>query len=465
MSAVRTTPPPPGPVRRAELPAAVERTLPNGLRVIAFEQRTGPKARGTPLIAAQLISTLGSAAEDEARAGAASLCAALLTHGTATLDATAFAQAVDALGARIDASAGADATVVSVSATTPAFAAAFALMRDAVFAPAFAAGEFERLRTKAIGDLALTYSNPSALARLVTNRVAYGGAPYGHPISGTKTTLAGLTREDIVAYANRTLRPERAILVIGGDIAVDAAFALAERTFGPWQPAPPSANGVRAGAPPPPRAHVTIVDKPDAGRTALIAGRLAVARTDPDFLPATVATAVLSGYSGRLNREIRVKRGLSYGAGAQLIARRDSGLFLASTLIDHTKVDEATTVVLETLEALAAGAPDAVELERRKATLIGGFYRGIETTDGIVGTLGEYALYSLPLRDLDDYVPHIEATSAEAVRAATAAYFAHDAFVVLVGNESIFGDAIRAAHPHVDVVPFSELDLASADLR
>ena len=78
MSAVRTTPPPPGPVRRAELPAAVERTLPNGLRVIAFEQRTGPKARGTPLIAAQLISTLGSAAEDEARAGAASLCAALM---------------------------------------------------------------------------------------------------------------------------------------------------------------------------------------------------------------------------------------------------------------------------------------------------------------------------------------------------------------------------------------------------
>jgi len=465
VTAVRTTPPPPGPVRRAELPVAAERRLANGLRVIAFEQRTGPKARGTPLIAAQLLSTLGAANEDASRAGVAALCAALLTQGTQTHDATAFAQAVDSLGARIDASAGADATVVSVSATTPAFAAAFALMRDVVGAPAFAASEFERLRTKAIGDLALTYSNPSALARLVTNRVAFGSAPYGHPISGTRTTLAALTRDDIVAYAARTLRPERAILVIGGDITTADAFALAEATFGGWQPAAPSANGVHPDAPPAPRARVVVVDKPDAGRTALVAGRIAIARTDPSFISATVATAVLSGYSGRLNREIRVKRGLSYGAGAQLIARREPGVFIASTLIDHTKVDEATTVTLDVLQQLATTAPDDAEMERRKATLIGGFYRGIETTDGIVGTLGEYALYGVPLGDLQDYVPQIEATSGEAVRAATAASFAPDPFVVLVGNASVFIEAIRSAHADVTVIPFAELDLARPELR
>jgi zinc protease len=462
---VIATPPLPGPVRRAELPFAVERTLANGLRVIAFRQRTGPKARGTPLIAAQLVSTLGAANEDASRAGVASLFTSLLTQGTTTHDATAFAQAVDALGARVDASAGADATVVSVSATTPAFPAAFALMRDAVCTPAFAASEFERLRTKAIGDLALTYSNPSALARLVTNRVAFGDAPYGHPISGTKTTLAALTRDDVVAYAARTLRPERTILVLGGDITTDEAFALAEQTFGAWNPAGPSANGAHAAAAPAPRARVVIVDKPDAGRTALVAGRIAIARTDPAFISATVATAVLSGYSGRLNREIRVKRGLSYGASAQLIARREPGLFLASTLIDHAKVGEATAVTLDVLEQLATTAPDDVEMERRKATLIGGFYRGIETTDGIVGTLGEYALYGLPLGDLHDYVPRIEATSGEAVRAVTAASFAPDAFVVLVGNAATFGAAIRAVHADVTVIPFAELDLAAAGLR
>jgi zinc protease len=104
-------------------------------------------------------------------------------------------------------------------------------------------------------------------------------------------------------------------------------------------------------------------------------------------------------------------------------------------------------------------------MERRKATLIGGFYRGIETTDGIVGTLGEYALYGVPLGELQDYVPQIEATGGEAVRATTAAYFAPDPFVVLVGNASVFIDAIRVAHADVSVIPFADLDLAHPDLR
>jgi zinc protease len=104
-------------------------------------------------------------------------------------------------------------------------------------------------------------------------------------------------------------------------------------------------------------------------------------------------------------------------------------------------------------------------MDRRKATLIGSFYRGIETTDGIVGTLGEYALYGVPLGELQDYVPHIEATGGEAVRAATAAYFAPDPFVVLVGNASIFVEAIRARHSEVSVIPFAELDLSLPTLR
>src|SRR6202012_3556742 len=93
---------------------------------------------------------------------------------------------------------------------------------------------------------------------------------------------------------------------------------------------------------PAPSARVVIVDKPDAGRTAILIGRVGIERRSPSYAAGVVATAVLSGYSGRLNQEVRVKRGLSYGAGAQLLARREPGLFLASTLIDHAKVGEAT---------------------------------------------------------------------------------------------------------------------------
>jgi zinc protease len=197
-----------GPPRSATLPAPRERTLDNGLRVVAFEQRA------LPLIAAQLVVRCGGAAEHEDEAGLSAFVAALLTQGTTQRDALALAQASDALGARLEAVSGYDASLVSVSATTPAFPAAFALLDEIVRQPSFAPAEVERVRTKSISDLALTYANPSALARLVAQRVAYAGAPYGHPLAGTQATLAALTRERAAWFHERFYRPDDAVLVI-----------------------------------------------------------------------------------------------------------------------------------------------------------------------------------------------------------------------------------------------------------
>jgi zinc protease len=456
-------PPSPGAPHRAELPTPVERTLGNGLRVIAFRQRTGPKALGVPLIAAQLLLGGGGAAESEAEAGLASLTASLITQGTATRSAVEIAQTIDGLGARIDASSGYDATVIAVSATTPIFPAAFALFDEIVRRPAFAADEVERVREKAIGDLALTYSNPSALARLVAQRVAYAAAPYGHPLAGTAETLATIDRERTAAFHARFVRPDNATLIVGGDIAVEDAFALVERQFGDWH-APSAALPVPIPfAAPAPTPRVVIVDKPDAGRTAIIAGRIGIARKDPSYVTGVVATAVLSGYSGRLNQEVRVKRGLSYGAGAQLIARREPGVFFASTLVDHGKVVEATGVVLETLRGIAAEAIPQSEMVTRKATVSGTFSRTIETIDGIAGVLGELALYGVPLAELGEYLPRVEAVTPEEVRTFAAATIAADSFVVLVGDAGRFGEAIVGVHGDVVTIPFAQLDLSRAN--
>jgi zinc protease len=461
---VRSTPPPPGPPRSATLPVPSERILSSGLRVIAFTQRSGPKAMGVPLIAAQLLVRGGGSRESDAEAGLCALTASLLTTGTTTASALEIAQWIDELGARLDASSGFDASVVGVSATTPVFAQAFALFHDVIRYPAFAPAEVERIRTKTISDLGLTYSNPSALARLVANRVAYGASPYGHPLAGTAETLARLGREHVAAFHACWYRPDNAVLVIGGDIRTDDAFALVESVFGDWRP-PSVALLPRVSPPAPPaRPRVIAIDKPDAGRTAIIAGRIAISRNSPDYYAGIVATAVLSGYSGRLNQEIRVRRGLSYGAGAQLVTRHEPGMFLASTLVDHTKVVEAAGVVLATLESLATAPVDAGELAPRKETVTGAFYRGIETIDGIAGTLGEFALYDVPLADVQQYVARIAAIDAADVQRFARAYIAHDDFVVLVGNAVKFGAALRATDPAATIIPYDRLDLNRADL-
>ena len=451
-------PPSPGAPHRAKLPLPLERTLANGMRVIAFPQHSAPKAYAVPIVAAQMILRGGASAEGEAEAGLATLTTSLLTQGTANRSAVEIALAIDGLGARLDAASGYDASIVSLTALTHVFPDAFALLDEIVRRPSFPQAEVERVRAKAIGDLALSYSNPSALARFVAQRVAFASAPYGHPVAGTAETLATLDRERIVAFHAGCFRPDNATLIVGGDCDPAEAFALAERQFGDWS-APAAPLPVPApSTPPPPRSRVVIVDKPDAGRTAIVAGRVGIERRSAAYAAGVVATAVLSGYSGRLNQEVRVKRGLSYGAGAQLIARREPGLFLASTLVDHMKVGEAVAVVLDTLHGLAATPPDAAELVTRKATVSGGFSRSIETIDGIAGVLGELALYGVPLSELGDYLPEIEAVDPAMVQRFAAATF-EDLFIVLVGDARIFGAAIAAAHPDVTTIPLAQLDL------
>ena len=448
-----------GPPREAILPAPVERVLDNGLRVVAFSQRN------LPLVAAQLVVRCGGAAEHEDEAGLAALVAALLTQGTTARGATELAATVDALGAQLNAASGYDASVVGVSATTPAFPAAFALLDEVVRRPAFTPAEVERVRSKSISDLVLTYANPSALARLVAQRVAYAGAPYGHPLAGTAATLAALGRDRVAWFHERFYRPDDAVLVIGGDLEVDAAFALAQRVLGAWRAPDAPLAACPQGPIPPPRSRVVIVDKPDAGRTALVVGRTTIARSSPDYYAATVAAAVLSGYSGRLNQEIRVKRGLSYGASASLSARRMPGLFAASTLVDHTRAAEAVDVTLAAIRSLADAPATDADLITRKAVLTGAFHRGIETLDGIASALSEYVLYDVALDELHDFVPRVNAVDAHSVCEFAARALVPDDFVVLAGDASKFAGEFGARFADVEVIPFERLELGSPELH
>lgn len=453
-----STIPAPAAPRDATLPAPVERVLDNGLRVVAFSQRN------LPLIAAQLVVRGGSAVEREDEAGLSALVAALLTQGTTARGATELAAATDALGARLDAGSGFDASLLSVSATTPAFPYAFALLDEVLRRPAFAPREVERVRTKSISDLALTYANPGAVARLVAQRVAYGGSPYGHPVAGTVATLAALGRDRVAWFHERFYRPDDAVLVIGGDLETDDAFALADRELGSWRAPDTPLDVPPEAAIPPPRTRVVIVDKPDAARTALVVGRVSIERGSPDYYAAIVAAAVLHGYSGRINQEIRVKRGLSYGAGAALSVRRMPGLFTASTLIDHTRAVEATDVTLAVIRSLVDAPASDDDLVSRKATVTGAFYRAIETIDGITGSLAEHALYGVPLAELAAYTRRVQAVDAAAVREFAARRFVPDDFIVLVGDASKFASEIEQTYADVRVIPSAQLDLGSPTL-
>jgi zinc protease len=455
----RMAPPAPGEPRAMATPQVVERTLSNGLRVIVA------KSTNLPILNAQLVIAGGAAADPADRPGLATMTAALATQGAGDRSALQIARTLEALGASIGGGAGADATRLVLSVPTASAGAAGAVMADVVQRPTFAEAEVARSRTQAVNGLRVNLSQPGPLASLVLNRLAFGAAPYGAPSSGTPGSVASMTRDQIADFHARWWRPDNAALIITGGMEPEEAFAFAERTLGGWErpSAPAPTIGDRAGAAPPPR--VVVVDLPGAGQAAVTAAVRGPRRSDESYYPLLVGNAVMgSGQGGRLFQEIRAKRGLSYGASSSVSARVDAGLLSASTQTKNESAAEVVALVLAEFDRLAVEPVTDAEVTNRETFINGGFSRALETTAGLGGVLADAVTFGLPLSELEAYPARIEATTPASLAGAARRVSADQAWVVVVGEASLFIDDLRAAHPDLVVIPAAQLDLDSPTL-
>ncbi|HSE33289.1 MAG TPA: pitrilysin family protein [Pyrinomonadaceae bacterium] len=457
----QATPPPPAAPRSGSFPKPAERVLPNGLRVIVV-----PRSN-TPLASAALLIKNGGEVDPPELAGLADMTATLLTKGTTTRNASQIAQEVESLGGSLDSGARFDSSTVSVGVMSSKIGPAMTILADVVRRPAFAAEEIERLRLQYTDDITLAMGQPGSIARFVAARVVFGDSPYGHPISGTVQSLARISRDDIVKLHERFYRPDNAILVIGGDISSVNGFEMATRHFGDWKkPATPLPT-LTAGMPAESKAgRVVVIDKPDAGQAAVYLARTGIKRKDTDFFRGIVTNSVLSGYSGRLNQEIRIKRGLSYGAGSTLDARRDVGPFLASAQTKNESGAQVAELLVGEINRLVTAPPADVELTPRKAVLIGNFSRNLETVTGLVNQVGLLAVYGLGLDEIDRYIANVQAiTTADVQKFAGTKLDAKTSNIIIVGNAKAFLPALEKQFKDIEVIRVDQLDLNTALLR
>lgn len=461
-AAPQATPPPPAAPHPVSVPKPVERTLRNGLRVIVVEHHA------TPLVAAQLLVKNGGEVDPASLSGLADMTAELLTKGTKTRNATQIAQEIEALGGQLNSSAGWDASSATVNVLSAKVEPALAILSDVVRNPVFQDAEIERLRQQYTDSISVDMNNPGTLAAWVASRVVFGDSPYGHPVSGTAESIERIKRDDVVALHSKFYRPDNAILVIGGDIKAEDAFRLAEKSFGDWaKPAAAldaasmaKAGGVEA------KQRIVVVDMPGAGQAAVLFARRGIARTDPEYFSGIVATSILSGYSGRLNQEIRIKRGLSYGARTSLDVRRDVGPFTAWAQTKNQSGAEVASLLVGELTRLSSEPVGDTELTPRKAVLIGGFGRTLETTEGIVGQIASLALYGLNLGEINNYVSNVQAVTAPQIQKfAGSRLGVTDSNIIIVGDAKDFLEPLRKQFPNVEVIRRDELDLNSGSLH
>jgi zinc protease len=426
----RANAPKPGPLPKFSLPIPEQAKLSNGLTILLVERHN------LPFVSATLYTMSGSEINPLDKPGLSSFVADMLTEGTTNRSPLKFAEDADQIGASIAAGASYSSGTVSLSALSWNAGAAMDLASDAVLHPAFAEKEVERVRNQRVSAVLQENDEPFALAQRTASHLVFPTSPYGFSAIGTEASNKAMTRADLTAFWRKAYVPSNSVLAIAGDVTMTQAKELAGKYLGSWSGSAPGA--VSLSTPNAPARSVTIVDKPGAPQTFLLAASLGAKRSTPDYVPLEVMNTALGGlFSSRINMNLREEHGYTYGAQSFFNYRRAVGPFLAGGAIRTDVTAPATQELFKELTRIREAELTPDELQKAKDSFSKSLVGLFETAGETASTIGGQFVFGLPL----DYYRNLPAqidkvTAADALRVAKQYINPNATVVVAVGDRA-----------------------------
>ncbi|MEO7361445.1 MAG: pitrilysin family protein [Gemmatimonadaceae bacterium] len=436
----RTKPPELGAATDLKLPTIVEKTLPNGLKLIIVEQHE------MPLVDVALVIRTGVEADPVGKSGLATLTANLLDAGAGTRDALGIADQIGFLAVDLSASAGWDQSTVTLHTTKATLDSSLALMADVALRPTFTEKEFTRIRNDRLTDLLQEQDRPPAIADRAFAAIVFGDDnPYGRSASGSRETVENILRDDVQNFWKQWYVPNNATLVIVGDLTAAEGEQRANAMFGSWAQATLPTLAAVPAAPAAKPSTIYIVDKPHAPQSSFRLGTVGVARSTADYYPLQVLNTALGGaFTSRLNNNLRETKGYTYGAGSGFSMRREPGPFIASAEIVAEKTDSAMIEFMKELNGIREPMKPE-ELEKTKRYLQLGYPAAFEEGYGIARAIARLVPYGLPLSTLSNYQENIGAVTAADVERTAKQYIDPTKMsLVVVGDRKSIEPALKA---------------------
>lgn len=392
---------------RAELNIQ-EVTSPGGVTAWLVEDH------GIPFVALEIVFKGGTSLDAPGKRGATYLMTGLIEEGAGDMDSRAFAEARDSLAASFSFDAGNDSVSVSARMLTENRDEAVALLHEALVDPRFDQPALDRVREQVLSGLRSDAKSPEALAPLAFDRLAFADHPYGTAKEGTPESVAALTRDDIVAAHRGAMARDRIYVAAAGDITAAELATLLDTLF---------AGLPATGTPMPERAPwllqpgVTVEQFPSP-QSVVFFGHRGIPRDDPDFFAAYILNEAMGGgrFSARLMKEVREKRGLTYGIGTYLVPMDHAELYLGQFSASNDKVAEAISVVRAEWEKVAAEGLTETELEEVKTYLTGSYPLRFAGNGNIAGVLVGMQMENLPIDYAVTRNDKVEAVTLEDVR-------------------------------------------------
>ena len=436
------TRPPAGPIRPFHFPPFRRSRLGNGLSVLAVD------LPGRRMATARLIVEAGALCDGPGLEGAALLTAQTLGSGTKQRDAHQLSEALDLLGATIHSGIEWDVLYSTLDVPRSRLEQAFELLAEVVLTPAFPEDEVTRLRDGRLNQIRQELAEPvSRGVRSLLENLYAPEFPLSRPIGGTLDSIASLNRDHLVNHHEAFATPASATLIVAGDLGGLDVDGLAGQLFGAWSSPEPErpdpAPALRDD-----RAGLTVVHRPGAVQSAILAAQHGAPYHIPDRVAFTMMNAILGsgGIVSRLNVKLREEKGYTYGAGWGADAGRRAGPMWGLATVGGDSTADAMTDMVQVIREMHDGGATAVELDRQVRHELGTWPVRYQTPNSMVGALTEMVVQRLPDDHLETYRDRVAAVTLPEVNEAARRHLRPDELtLVVVGDADKVAEPLRAA--------------------
>ena len=434
----QSTLPPVGPERPFAPAARAERTLPNGLQVIALRHATVPK------VTAILGIESGLAVESAEKAGLAQFVVDLSQEGTTTRSSEQIKREVFALGASLSGTAGQDVSSFQMRGLNTTLPQMLTILADVVRNPSFPQSELDLLKAQTAQRLQAQTASPQYVNNKLFRQTLFGNHPYAR-IGVTLDTLPAIDRPSIVTFQQTYYRPNNAVLIVVGDLAADAVFAAAEKAFGSWERrALPEARPV--ALPALKGRTLVFVQRPNSVQSSISVGNFTPQRNDPRYYTLQLANQIFgAAFDSRLVRNIREEKGYTYSPQSVFQSMGQGGLYRAVADVRNDVTGATLKEIYAEIDKMRNGGPEAEELNDAKQYARGLFVLQNASQTGLANTLSTMSTYDLPKDYPETFQRQISQPSAEAVKTGAQMLLgSEDSVVVVVGDYTKVKDQLGA---------------------
>jgi len=422
---------PPLPAFHPQEPKRIE--LPNGMVIFLQEDHELPLIDGIARIRG------GSRSEPAAKAGLLDLYGEVWrTGGTKTQTGDLLDDFLEVRAAKVETNDNADSTSISWSCLKGDFDDVFQVFGDLLRNPEFRADKLEVARGQMEDSIARRNDDVGEIASRESLKLAYGkDNPYTR--EPEYTTVAAVTRQDLVDWHRAHVSPNNIILGVVGDFDSATMEAKLRQAFGAWPKGPAEkASDIQFQ---PAKPGYYLIPKSDVNQSNIRMVELGIRRDNPDYFATQVFNEAFSGgFSARLVQNIRTAKGLAYSVGGGIGSAFDHfGVVRIAMGTKSGSTVEAIQALYEEIDKLKTNPISDEEIQRAKDSILNSFVFNFDSPEKVLRERMAYEFYGYPADFLERFRSAVEKVQRADVERAAAKYLHKDRLAVLVvGNTSEF---------------------------